>query len=220
MTTKPTVFIVDDDPGMRKSLHCLLESVDLQVETFSAAQDYLDAYDPSRPGCLVLDVRMPGMSGLDLQEKLRTQQIAIPFIVISGFADVPTAVRAMKNGAVDFIEKPFSDQTLLDRIQEAIELDAHIRLDQAQHEEIADRLSHLTAREREVMDLVVAGNSTKDIAGKLGLSSKTVEVHRAHVMNKIQAKSVAELVRLVTLQEPLDDGSYEEARPDEDDSGG
>jgi len=194
--SKPVVFVVDDDPAMRKSLRWLIESVGLDVESYATAHEFLDAYDPDQAGCLVVDVRMPGMSGLDLQEKLNQLKIGIPIIIITGHADVSMAVRAMKSGAVDFIEKPFSDQALLDRIQSAIDLDTRNRERRARTKQVDDRITLLTPREREVMDLVVDGKSSKEIAAQLGLSPKTIEVHRAHLMEKMQADSLADLIRM------------------------
>ncbi len=200
MSPEATVFVIDDDPAVRESLQWLIESVGLKVETYSNAQEFLDAFDRDRPGCLVLDVRMPGISGLDLQDQLASQQVRIPVIIITGHADVPMAVRAMKAGVVDFIEKPFSDELLLDRIRAALELDARIRLNQSHRTEVEAYFAQLTPREREVMGSVVAGKSNKQIAAELGLSQKTVEVHRAHVMQKMHADSLAELVQMaVTL---------------------
>ena len=190
------VFVVDDDPAIRESLRWLIESVGLTVKVFPTAQEFLEGYDPTTPGCLVLDVRMPGMSGLDLQTELSTRKIGIPIIIITGHAEVPVAVRALKAGAMDFIEKPFSDQLLLDRIRRAIELDEEVRRVQSQRREVAARLAQLTPREREVMELVIAGKPNKVIASELGLSPKTVEVHRAHVMKKMRVDSLADLVRL------------------------
>ena len=200
MSPEATVFVIDDDPAVRESLQWLIESVGLNVETYSTAQGFLDAFDRDRPGCLVLDVRMPGISGLDLQDQLASQQVRIPVIIITGHADVPMAVRAMKAGVVDFIEKPFSDELLLDRIRAALELDARIRVNQSHRTEVEAYFAQLTPREREVMSMVVAGKSNKQIAAELRLSQKTVEVHRAHVMQKMHAESLAELVQMaVTL---------------------
>ena len=196
MTSSPVVFVVDDDPAMRDSLRWLIESTGVRVETYADAQTFLAAIRSDVPGCLVLDVRMPGMSGLDLQAELAARGIALPTIVITGHAEVPMAVRAVKAGAIDFIEKPFSDQLLLDRVRQGIELDRQERESRAQRTEVARRLGSLTHREREVLDLVVAGKANKEIASALRLSPKTVEVHRAHVMEKMEASSVAELVRL------------------------
>jgi len=196
MNRKPTVFVVDDDEAVRQALGLLIRSAGLDVETYDSAKQFLEAYEPARPGCLVLDVRMPGMSGPELQEKLAAQRITIPVIIISGHGDVPTAVRAVKRGAVDFIQKPFDDQVLLGRIEQAISLDAETRRDQAEQADVAARLARLTPREREVMDLLVAGMASKQIAFKLGLSRKTVDIHRAHVMMKLGIDSLADLVRM------------------------
>ncbi len=196
---KPIVFVVDDDPAVRDSLRWLIESVGLSVETYESALAFLEAYYPGRTGCLVLDVRMPGMSGLELQNALASEEIGLPVIVITGHGDVPMAVRAMKKGAVDFIQKPFNDQELLDRIHEALESDAPIRRERAERAEIAVRLAQLTPRELEVMMQVIAGRSNKAIAADLGISGKTVEVHRARIMEKMQAGSLAELVRFVLI---------------------
>jgi FixJ family two-component response regulator len=196
MPPDPTVFVVDDDPAMRDSLCWLLQSVDLHVETYPSADAFLAAYDAARPGCLVLDVRMPGMSGLNLQDELRARDIRLPIIMLSGHAEVPTAVRALKAGAIDFMEKPFSDELLLDRIRQAIDLDREQRDAGARRAAVAERYALLTPREREVMELVTAGKANKVIAAELGLSPKTVEVHRAAVMDKMRADSVADLVRM------------------------
>lgn len=194
-----TVFVVDDDPAIRESLRWLIESVGLKVKVFTTANEFLKSYDPSLPGCLVLDIRMPGMSGLDLQNELAARNVSIPILIITGHAEVPVAVRAMKAGALDFIEKPFSDQLLLDRIRRAIEKDVEFRQANSERVGVAARLAQLTPREREVMDLVIAGKANKVIASELGLSPKTVEVHRAHVMKKMQVDSLADLVRLGML---------------------
>ena len=193
---EPTVFVVDDDAAVRQSFEWLVGSVGLHTETFASAQAFLDAYDPARPGCLVLDVRMPGMSGLELQERLEAEGVTLPVIVVSGYGDVPTAVRVMKQGAVDFIEKPFSDQAMLDRIQASIERDLAARRAEAERASARGNRDSLTRREAEVMDLVIAGKSNKEIARDLAISPKTVEVHRANVMKKMQADSLADLVRL------------------------
>ena len=196
---EPVVFVVDDEPAMRDSLRWLIESTGLRVETFADADTFLARIRPELPGCLVLDVRMPGMSGLDLQAELERRGIGLPTIIVTGHAEVPMAVRAVKAGAIDFIEKPFSDQLLLDRVRQGIEMDRQEREGRAQRTEALRRMGSLTAREREVLDLVVAGKANKEIAAALGLSPKTVEVHRAHVMEKMQASSVAELVRLALV---------------------
>ena len=196
MAAEPTVFVVDDDVAMRESTRFLVESVGLLVETFERAQDFLERYDPNRPGCLVLDVRMPEVSGLELQERLVEYGANIPVILITGYGDVPMAVRAMRNGALDFIEKPFSDQHLIDRIQEAIERDRVCRNDRMDRESVSVRMSALSARENQVLDRVVDGKANKVIAAELGLSPKTIEVHRARLMKKLRVGSLAELVRL------------------------
>ena len=200
MTTMPeqesTVFVVDDDDAVRNSMRWLVESVGLPVETYASAREFLETHDPNRPGCLVLDVRMPGMSGLDLQEKLHEKGIVIPIIVVTGHGDVPTAVRAIKAGAVEFIEKPVNDQLLLDTIQRCIDKDTEYRQESATRSVIAARYMSLTPREREVMAQVVAGEPNKVIARNLDLSAKTIEAHRAAVMRKMEAESLASLVHM------------------------
>jgi len=207
--TGPTVYVVDDDPAMRSSLRWLIESVGLTVRTCSSAQEFLRTYDANDPGCLVLDVRMPGMSGLDLQNELQARKLQIPILIITGYAEVPLAVRAMKAGAFDFIEKPFSDQTLLDRIRAAVAQDEVARRRRTAREPVEARMRLLTPRERDVMERVISGMSNKLIAADLNLSMKTVEVHRAHVMEKLQAGSLADLIRLALLADgnDPDDGS-------------
>lgn len=196
------VYIVDDDKAVRDSLRWLIESIKLNVETFSSAQEFLENYRNNTISCLLLDIRMPGLSGLELQQELKQRGIHLPVIFITGHGDVPMAVRAMKAGAYDFIEKPFNDQELLDRIQQAL-LDYQCsREKQDYYRELKQRVERLTVREDEVMNMVVDGKQNKDIATKLGISTKTVEVHRAHVMDKMGASSVAELVRMaIVLQE-------------------
>lgn len=195
----PTVFVVDDDEAMRNSLRWLIESVGLPVECHDSAESFLESHYPGRSGCLLLDVRMPGMSGLELQEYLKRNEINIPVIVITGHGDVPMSVRAMKEGAIDFIEKPFNDELLLDAIRNALALDKQQREKQALRAELAARMALLTPREYEVMEMVTAGRSNKEIARELGVSAKTVEAHRAKVMDKMQAGSLAELVRISML---------------------
>jgi FixJ family two-component response regulator len=197
----PTVFVVDDEAVMRDSLRWLIESTGLRVETYADAPAFLAAIRPNMPGCVILDVRMPGMSGLDLQAELLRRGIDLPAIVVTGHAEVPMAVQAVKAGAIDFIEKPFSDQLLLDRVRQGLELDQRQREARERRTEASRRLGLLTHREREVLDHVVAGKANKEIAAALQLSPKTVEVHRAHVMEKMQVSSVAELVRLTMLAE-------------------
>ena len=194
--SEPTVFIVDDDHAVARSLRWLIETVRLKVETFASAQAFLDGYDAAKPGCMVLDVRMPVMSGLDLQERLAARRIHVPIIFITGHGDVQMAVRAVQSGAFDFVEKPFNDQDLLDRIQKAITFDAGQRVRDAQRMQLRSLFAGLTPREREVLDLVVEGMSNKAIANSLGLSAKTVEVHRAKVMEKMHARSVSDLVKM------------------------
>ena len=197
MTNKvPTVFVVDDDAGVCQSTQWLLESAHLGVETFSTAREFLDAFDSTDPGCIVLDVRLPGMSGLDLLEDLAAQGIKIPIIIVTAYGDVAMAVRALKSGAMDFLQKPYNDQTLLDVVHRAIERDASIRVQSAERTDIAHRSTRLTARERQVMALVVVGRANKQIAAELGCSGKTIEVHRSRVMEKMRADSLAGLVRM------------------------
>ena len=194
---RPTIFVVDDDAAVRDALKLLLRSVGHAVETFGSAQEFLDAYGEDRAGCLVLDIRMPGMSGLELQQKLNEQHSILPIIFITGHGDVPMAVEAMQAGAVDFIQKPFRDQDLIDRINQALEKDSSNRAALGERNDIRRRLETLTPREREVLDLVVHGKANKVIAGDLKLSQRTVEIHRARVMEKMQASSLAHLVRMV-----------------------
>ncbi|MEX2494522.1 MAG: response regulator transcription factor [Woeseia sp.] len=194
-----TVFIVDDDASIRHAMQLLLRSVGLSAETFASAGDFLDQYDGSRAGCLILDIRMPGLGGLELQERLLALGSCMPIIFITGHADVPMAVEAMQKGAFDFIQKPFRDQELLERISEAVNVDLRHRSRQESLSEIEARVSRLTSREREVMGLVVAGKPNKVIAFELGTSQRTVEIHRSRVMDKMEARSLAELVR-VNLQ--------------------
>lgn len=190
------VYVVDDDAAVRDGLKWLIESVELQVAPCPSAQAFLEAYDRSRPGCLVLDVRLRGMSGLDLQAELARRDISIPTIVVTGHGDVPMAVRAMKLGAIDFVEKPFNDQELLERIQKAIEGDLQARRGDRERAEACALLATLSPREREVLDLLVLGKANKEVADQLGLSTRTVEGHRARLMEKLACGSLAELVRL------------------------
>jgi RNA polymerase sigma factor (sigma-70 family) len=194
---EPTVFVVDDDPGVSDSIRLLLRSVGLPSEAFSSATDFLEAYDLERAGCLVLDVRMPGMSGLDLQARLQEVGSTLPIIFVTAHGDVPMAVDAVKAGALDFVQKPFRDQELLDKIQKALEADAQARAERRDLAVIRNRLDSLTPREREVMDLVVAGEPNKNIARALAISQRTVEIHRARVMEKMQVRSIPMLVQLV-----------------------
>lgn len=191
-----TVFVVDDDPPMREALNNLLRSVRLRVEAFGSAQEFLRSRRSDVPGCLVLDVRLPGLSGLDLQKRLVEAGTEIPIVFITGHGDIPMSVRAMKAGAVEFLTKPFREQDLLDAIQQALERDRNIREQRAEIEKLRSRFGSLTAREREVMNLMVAGLLNKQIAGELGTSEATVKIHRHQVLKKMGAGSLAELVRM------------------------
>lgn len=196
MAEQSTVFIVDDDEAVRDSLSWLMRSAGLQAQTFDSADAFLQGYGEDRPGCLILDIRMPGMSGLELQSRLSERGFRLPIVIISGHADVPMAVRALKAGAFDFIEKPFNDELLLDLVQRALEQDRERRRDRAEMDELRERMESLTPREREVLELVVAGAANKTISSELGVSPKTVEAHRARVMEKLQAESLSHLVRM------------------------
>lgn len=193
------VFIVDDDEAMRNSLRWLIESVGHSVETYDSAQAFLDNHYPGRSGCLLLDVRMPGMSGLELQSQLESHDIRLPVIILTGHGDVGMAVKAMKAGAMDFIEKPFDDELLLAALEKALSQDAEKRELRSSQAEILARMGQLTKRENQVMDMVTNGKSNKEIAAELNVSAKTVEAHRAHVMEKMQAGSLAELVRMAMM---------------------
>jgi FixJ family two-component response regulator len=197
---QPTVFVVDDDEAVCQSLAWLIASAGLRVECYSSPSEFLEQYDHDRPGCLVLDIRMPDMDGLTLYRHLQARGAAIPVIVISGHADVTIAVQAMKTGAIDFLEKPFKDQVLLDRIHQAIRQDKTKRAEVASRDEIGSRYARLTPRERETMALVVTGMSNRIIAEHMGVSPKTVEAHRANVVSKMQASNLVGLVRMaITL---------------------
>jgi len=202
---EPTVFVVDDDDAVRHALSILLESMGIQVATFDSVQTFLDAYEPGMPGCLVLDVRLPRFSGLELQEHLSRQGVNIPIIFVSGHGNVSMAVRTMKAGAVDFLEKPFDDQMLLDSIQRAIELDRQSRRDSEWRSQVCERLANLSPREEEVLRLLIRGNPNKVIAHEMNLSTKTVETHRAHIMRKLGVNSMAGLVWIA-----LASGKYHE----------
>ena len=194
--TDGLVFIVDDDASLRESLKNLIRSVGLRVEPFSSAQEFLRSKRPDMPGCLVLDVRLPGLSGLDLQKRMADSDIEMPIIFITGHGDIPMTVRAMKAGAVEFLTKPFRDQDLLDAIQQALERDRTGRKQRKEIEDLRRRFDLLTQREREVMALVVTGLLNKQIAGELGTSETTIKIHRHQVMEKMAANSLAELVRM------------------------
>lgn len=199
--TRPTAYIVDDDESIRTLWRWLLESNGMAVEAFATAKEFIDAYQPGGPACLVLDLRLPGMSGLELQEYLREREIAIPIVFVTGHGDVPTAVSAIKGGAVDFIQKPFGYREVLAVIQRAFERDAEIRERRTRRSLVAERLATLTEREREVMQRVIEGKLNKVIAVELDISVKTVEFHRAKMMEKMGADSVAALVQLM-IQHP------------------
>jgi FixJ family two-component response regulator len=192
----PIVFVIDDDRMIREGLQGLIRSVGLRVETFASAKDFLAAKRPDAPACLILDVRMPGLSGLDLQVKLSDSNIQIPIIFITGHGDIPMSVRAMKEGAHEFLTKPVRGQDLLDAVQKAIASDRSLREESAELSGIRARFDSLTPREKEVLNLVVAGLLNKQIADELGMSELTVKTHRAHVMEKTQADSLAHLVRM------------------------
>jgi two-component system, LuxR family, response regulator FixJ len=199
---EPIVFIVDDDEAVRGSLQLLMKSVGLVPNTLGSAREFLDRYDPKQPGCLILDVRMPQMSGLELQERLNARGAVIPVIFITGHGDVAMAVEAMQAGAFDFVQKPFRDQDLIDRIQRALAKDRANRAILTERNLLQQRLESLTPREREVLALVSSGKPNKLIAADLGLSQRTVEIHRARVMEKMGADSLAQLVRMVMDSDP------------------
>jgi two-component system response regulator FixJ len=192
----PTVFVVDDDEGVRDSLRFLLKSVGLATKTLGSATEFLDSYDIDQPGCLVLDVRMPAMSGLELQQQLNLRGATIPVIFITGHGDIPMAVEAMQHGAFDFLQKPFRDQDLIERLQKALAKDEHNRSELKQRDQIRARFATLTPREHEVLVLMVRGLPNKIMAAELGVSQRTVEIHRARVMEKTEAGSLAHLVRM------------------------
>ena len=196
MSEDQTIFVVDDEPDVRAALSMLIKSVGLKPEIYETPQDYLDAYDPERTGCLVLDMRMPGMSGLELQSKLASMGLHPPIIMISGHGEISNAVQAVQSGAIDFLQKPVSDQLLLDRIQQALRLDTENRKKFYECQELEKRYATLTPREREVMQGAITGKLNKIIADELNVSTRTVEIHRAHVMEKMQAPSFSTLVNM------------------------
>lgn len=195
-TDEPTVYLVDDDPGVRRSAKELIESVGLRVQTFASAREFLDSQRPDAPCCLVLDVRLPGVSGLDLQRELAKTADSMPIIFITGHGDIPMSVQAMKAGAVEFLSKPFRDQQLLDAISQAIERDRFAREERRKVAELQRRYESVTPREREVMALVVKGLLNKQVGAELGMSETTVKLHRGQVMQKMKADSLADLVRM------------------------
>lgn len=201
MTPKPIIYIVDDDQAVRDGLTALLSVNGFALQTFDSAERFLAALDPNAAGCAILDIRMPGMSGLDLQGELKRRGIALPVIIITGHGEVPLAVAALKAGAVDFLEKPFDSDALLASIADALRRNATARPSPFDRETIAARLAQLTPREREVMDLVVAGHPNKVVANRLGIAVRTVEIHRAKVMDKSQARNLSELIRMAMLFE-------------------
>ena len=198
MNKNPVVMVVDDDSGVRNAMRALLKSVGLNSVLFSSAQEFLDAYDAQQPGCLLLDIRMPGKSGMELQQDLNLRGAVVPVIFMSGHADIPMAVEAMQHGAFDFLQKPFRDQDLLDRIQKAIAKDAERRLALGEQTRIRTHLESLTEREREVLDLLTLGKQNKVIAQDLGVSPRTVEIHRAHLMDRLGAQTLPEVVLKAT----------------------
>lgn len=196
-TTEPTVYVIDDDEAVRDSLRALFQSVNVQVKTFTSAIEFLESADEPRVGCLLVDIRMPGLSGLELQAQLAERMPHLPVILITGHGDVPSAVRAMKAGAKDFIEKPFNEQALLERVQICLSESNSTQQEINELRHVQARINQLTRREREVLALMVRGKSSKIIARELNISPKTVDVHRSRLMEKVGAKSLAELIRLV-----------------------
>jgi two-component system response regulator FixJ len=196
MSDRKTIYLVDDHEAVRDSLAALLEAHGLAVETYGCGEDFLAALNPSTHGCLLLDLRLPGMSGIEIQQRLSSMGAKLRTIMISGHGDIPLAVKALKAGAVDFIEKPCADEVILDRVQRAFELSERAREEEATNDDVAVRLAVLTAREREVLEALVSGQPNKVIAHELGISPRTVEIHRARVMSKMAAKSLSHLVRM------------------------
>ncbi len=196
MREQPIIFIIDDDEQVRNALILLMESVGLAVESYASAQDYLDNFDVTKAGCIILDVRMPGMSGLDLQARLTAEKIHPPIIIITGHGDVPMAVRAVTAGAVDFIEKPFNNQSMLDSVHKAIEVDAVQRGESSRLQDIETHYNTLTPREKEVLQSVIEGKRNKVIAYDMNISQSTVEAHRSKVMDKMSATSLSDLMRM------------------------
>ena len=206
----PLVYIVDDEFAIRDSLTMLIESTSQLVRSYESAEDFLNDYDPDQPGCLILDVRMPLMSGLDLQTELSNRGIIIPIIFISGNAEIPDTAKAFRAGAVDFLKKPFDSELLLERIEEAIKIDIEFREDLVKRRRIKDRINHLTKREKEVLGLIVKSCSNKETAKILNISNRTVDVHRASIMDKMQAENIAELITMVMYFEQPSNSSLEE----------
>ncbi len=204
---RSTVFVLDDDEAVRDSLRALLESAGLEVELFESGQDFLDDLDPASTGCLILDVRMPGLSGLEIQQKLTERRNSLPVIIITGHGDIPMAVKAMSAGAVDFIEKPFADDTLLKSVKRALSQPKKNLVDPESAGDLERRLGRLTPREREVLGQLVIGNPNKVIAHELGISPRTIEIHRARVIEKMNARNLSHLVRLAIVAGVLPDES-------------
>jgi two-component system response regulator FixJ len=196
------VFIVDDDPGVRDSLRFVMESAHLAARAYASAAEFLEDYDHKQPGCLVLDLKMPGMSGFELVQEFRSQQIQLPIIVVTGHGDVPTAVESMKLGVLDFLQKPVENRVLLAKVRNGLQRDAEQRQQQAETKAIRERMASLTPRQRKLVELLVAGKPSKQIALELGISVKTVANHRAHVMRKTQAANVADLARMAMIVRP------------------
>ena len=213
-TPKPLVHVVDDEVEVRKVLRSVLANAGYEADTYESAGEFLDRCDRTRPGCILLDIRLKGTSGLELLEQLQATGCMLPVVIISGHADVPIAVRALKGGAMDLLEKPFDNEVLLDRVRKALQRDARLRKEQEDKAAVMTHVAQLTAREREVMHLVVDGHPNKRIASELGISIKTVEAHRAHVMRKMQAESLAELVRLAESIAPRSDPAAATAASD------
>jgi two-component system response regulator FixJ len=200
---EPTVFIVDDEPAVRTSLQWLIETLQVPVQTFSSAASFLEAHPSEEPGCLILDLRMPGMNGLDLQQELIRRGFEIPVIVLTGYGDIPSAIRALKSGALEFLEKPVEDDVLLDLVRRALDADAQRRRQRSERDVVCERLEQLTPREREVLGLVVDGFSSREIGRQLQVTCKTVEAHRAQIMKKMGTERVVDLVRVVVGLESL-----------------
>lgn len=202
MTSNQTVFVVDDSPGMREAVSSFLLANGMSVKTFGSAKEFLAAYDGSSGGCLILDIRMPEMSGVELQEHLLAQGVTLPIIIVSGHAAITDAVKAMKLGSFEFMEKPYSPDILLRRVREALEHDRKIRTENALLTQFKSRYLRLTEREKQILALVVAGKQSKIIADRMGLSVSTIDNHRANIMNKLHAETSADLVRIALLADP------------------
>lgn len=199
MKKNAKVYVVDDDPAMRDSLCLLLQTEDLQTRAFESAESFLNEYEHSDGGCILLDVRMPGLSGLELQKQIKQQEIKMPVIIMTGYADVPMAVEAMKNGAIDFIEKPFDNERLIRTVRFCLKKSDELQTQSIAQHYVAEKLERLTRRERQVMDMLATGEHNRGIAEKLGISPRTVEIHRARVMEKLEAKSLSDVVRLALI---------------------